>query len=116
MRELVVSVLLVGGAAFTLLAGVGLLRAPDTHSRQQVSTVAATFGAWGALLGSLVFFGGGLQELLVLGFLLLTVPVGTHVLAKAVYELHRSSPGVRSAPAESPYGVPRTETVDEQDG
>lgn|GEM_PF-2998726 len=95
MRELLVSVLLVGGAAFTLIAGIGLLRAPDTHSRQQVSTKAATFGAGGALVGSLIFFGGGFQELLVVGFLLLTVPVGTHVLAKAIYEQHlprRSGP------------------------
>ncbi|MDR5708852.1 MAG: monovalent cation/H(+) antiporter subunit G [Armatimonadota bacterium] len=88
MRELLVSILLVGGAAFTLIAGIGLLRAPDTHSRQQVSTKAATFGSAGALVGSFVFFGGGFQELLVAGFLLLTVPVGTHVLAKAIYELH----------------------------
>ncbi len=82
MRE-VASLFLLAGAAFSFVAGVGMVRCRDTLSRLHVASKVSTFGAAGALVGSWLFHGGGWQEVAILVFLLLTSPVGSHALARA---------------------------------
>lgn len=89
MRDLA-ALLLVLGAMFSFVAGVGMVRYRDTMSRLHVAGKVTTFGAAGALAGSFVHHGGGWQEVAILVFLLLTTPAGSHMLARAfVRRLHR---------------------------
>jgi multicomponent K+:H+ antiporter subunit G len=92
MRALLVSVLLVVGAAFALVGSIGLVRLPDFYARLHGPTKATTLGV-GAMLGaSAVWFSGrgpgvSLHELLVAAFLFLTAPASAHLLAKAARHL-----------------------------
>ncbi|MCS7235884.1 MAG: monovalent cation/H(+) antiporter subunit G [Armatimonadota bacterium] len=83
MRELSGLFLLLG-ALFSLVAGVGMVRYRDTLSRLHVASKVSTFGAAGALVGSLLHHGLGWQELAILAFLTLTTPAGSHALARAL--------------------------------
>ncbi len=83
MRELSEGFLLLG-AAFSLVAGVGMVRYRDTLSRLHVAGKVSTFGAAGALLGSFLHHGGGWQEVAILAFLMLTTPAGSHALGRAL--------------------------------
>ncbi|MER3456934.1 MAG: sodium:proton antiporter [candidate division GAL15 bacterium] len=83
MRELA-GVFLLLGAAFSVVAGVGMVRYRDTLSRLHVAGKVTTFGAAGALVGSFLYHGGGWQEVAILVFLLLTAPAGSHMLARAL--------------------------------
>lgn len=80
--------LMVLGALFSLLAAVGLLRLPDLYLRMHAASKAGTMGA-GLLLASVacVAFDVSvvLRALAGFVFLLLTAPVGAHLLAKAAY-------------------------------
>lgn len=92
MREWSAVFLLVG-AAFSFVAGVGMVRYRDTLSRLHVAGKVTTFGAAGALLGSFLHHGGGWQELAILAFLLLTTPTGSHALARAIARRFHDLPG-----------------------
>lgn len=88
MTEAITSFFLIGGAAFMLLAAVGLLRMPDLFSRMQAATKTSTLGAGSMFLGVAVFYGDlGIvsRSLLVVAFLFLTLPVSAHMIARAAY-------------------------------
>lgn len=80
--------LMVLGALFSLLAAVGLLRLPDVYLRMHAASKAGTMGA-GLLFAAIacVSLDGSviLRALAGFVFLLLTAPVGAHLLAKAAY-------------------------------
>ncbi len=85
---LLAEVLTLLGALFFLISAVGLLRLPDFFCRVHAPTKAATLGVvllgLGAVLRSLA--NGDLlwlEELAILIFLFLTIPVSSQVLAKA---------------------------------
>ena len=76
------------GAMFFLVSAIGLLRLPDFFCRIHAPTKAATLGVMllglGAILRSLVQ--GNLvwlEDLAILVFLFLTIPVSSQVLARA---------------------------------
>ena len=76
------------GTGFLLLGSVGLVRLPDVLCRLHATTKSTTFGACGLLLAVLLQAGwsaAGLKALLAIGFLLLTAPVGAHMIARAAY-------------------------------
>jgi multisubunit Na+/H+ antiporter MnhG subunit len=56
MNDLVTAALLLVGASFLLLAGVGRVRMPDLFSRMQCATKASTLGVAGILLAVAVHF------------------------------------------------------------
>jgi multicomponent Na+:H+ antiporter subunit G len=88
MREAVTAVLMVVGAAFMLLAAVGLLRLPDLFTRMQAGTKASALGAGCALLGVAVYFGElgtASRAVLVIVFIFLTAPISAHMVARAAY-------------------------------
>ena len=88
MIDLLTSVLWVTGAAFALLAAVGVLRMPDVFTRMQASTKASTLGLGCLLLGAALQWGdvGSFVRLASIGaFTLLTTPVAAHVIARAAY-------------------------------
>jgi multicomponent Na+:H+ antiporter subunit G len=80
--------LLLVGAAFVLLAAVGVVRMPDVFTRMQAATKAASLGAICLLLGASVFFGQldvTVRAVLIVGFVFLTAPVSAHMVARAAY-------------------------------
>lgn len=88
MSERISAVLLVVGASFMLLAGLGVLRLPDLFMRMQAATKASTLGVGCILLGAAVHFqdlGVTTRAVLVVAFFFLTAPVGAHVIARAAY-------------------------------
>jgi multicomponent Na+:H+ antiporter subunit G len=88
MIDVLTSVLWVTGAAFALLAAVGVLRMPDVFTRMQASTKASTLGLGCLLLGAALQWGdvGSFVRLASIGaFTLLTTPVAAHVIARAAY-------------------------------
>jgi multicomponent K+:H+ antiporter subunit G len=86
--EVLVSLLLLVGAAFALLGSVGLARLPDFFMRLHGPTKATTLGVGAIVLASLLHSGaqdGGisLRELAVTLFLFITAPVTAHLVSKA---------------------------------
>jgi multicomponent Na+:H+ antiporter subunit G len=76
------------GALFILLAAIGLLRMPDFYLRVSVTTKAATLGV-GLVLLAAVFgfkeFSVTSRVIAILVFIILTAPVGAHIIARAAY-------------------------------
>lgn len=92
MVGLVTSALLVAGAFLLLTAAVGVARMPDFYSRANVSTVATTQGLLSIAVATTLLFSvqeGSLylKDLLVFLFVFLTVPAGTHMMARAAYRI-----------------------------
>jgi multicomponent Na+:H+ antiporter subunit G len=80
--------LLVTGAAFLLLGGLGLVRMPDVFNRIQAGTKATTLGTLLSLAGMACLRPDwGLKLLLIGLFILFTNPISSQVLARAA---HRS--------------------------
>ncbi|MCE1235473.1 MAG: monovalent cation/H(+) antiporter subunit G [Hyphomicrobiales bacterium] len=80
--------LLVAGASFLLLGGLGLVRMPDVYNRIQAGTKATTLGTLLTLAGVACLHPGWTMKLLLIGlFLLFTNPLSSQVLARAA---HRS--------------------------
>lgn len=74
------------GAAFLVLAAVGVLRMPDPYNRIQAGTKASTLGVVLALIGLGIYEPAWLPKLAVIAlFVLITNPVSSHALARAAY-------------------------------
>lgn len=78
--------LLVAGAAFLLLGGLGLVRMPDVFNRIQAGTKATTLGTLLSLAGvACMHPDWGLKLLLIGLFILFTNPISSQVLARAAH-------------------------------
>jgi multicomponent Na+:H+ antiporter subunit G len=76
------------GAAFLLLAAVGITRMPDLFTRLQATTKAATLGVGCVVLSVAVHFGDlgvAARAAAVIVFVLLTAPVAAHMIGRAGY-------------------------------
>ena len=80
--------LLLSGATFCVIAGIGMLRMPDFYTRCHAAGVGDTLGAGMILLG-LALQSSDWMVWCKLGFTLiflwLTGPIATHALVKAAY-------------------------------
>jgi multicomponent Na+:H+ antiporter subunit G len=88
MNEQFSALLLVIGALFMLLAGLGILRLPDLFMRLQASTKASTLGVGCMLLAAAIHFQDlavTTRAVLIIAFFFLTAPVGAHMIARAAY-------------------------------
>lgn len=128
IQDVVVSVLLIGGALMSLAAGVGLVRFPDLLSRMHAATKPQVLGLLLFLLALAVENGSWLLvPVLVLCwvFQLLTSPVSAHMVGRAGYRTRHlrrdlltldelddivtraaAAPGHRQGRAGSPAGDP----------
>lgn len=74
------------GAMFLLLAGIGMIRMPDVYNRMQAGTKATTLGTILFILGVGIAQPGWLaKSLLIIGFVVMTNPISSHVLARAAH-------------------------------
>lgn len=102
MVEIVALLVKLVGVGFLLVATVGLLRFSDPFQRMHAATKAGTLGAGLVLVGTMVnkssmdaTITGGLTLL----FLILTIPVASHLLARAAYVSGARLAGVGEADA-----------------
>jgi multicomponent Na+:H+ antiporter subunit G len=88
MIDLILSVLVLGGAGFCLIAAIGVVRFPDLYVRMHAATKAGTLGAGLVFIAVAVAageLGTTIRALAAILFLLLTAPIGAHLLARAAY-------------------------------
>lgn len=88
MSDIIIAILATSGTLFVLLAAVGVIRMPDTYLRISVTTKAATLGI-GLILGAAAIYFNDLsitsRVLAIILFILLTAPVGAHLIGRASY-------------------------------
>jgi multicomponent K+:H+ antiporter subunit G len=92
VSEILVSILILGGAFFALVGSFGLARLPDFFMRLHGPAKATTLGVGSIIIGSVIFFstrgeGLSLHELLIALFLFITAPISAHIVAKAALHL-----------------------------
>jgi multicomponent Na+:H+ antiporter subunit G len=83
---------MIAGAFFVAVAALGVLRMPDLYTRMHAATKAGTLGAGLLLVGAALMLQDPwvtLRALLTVAFIALTVPVASHLIARAD---HRSTP------------------------
>lgn len=88
MIDVIAGVLLVFGSALILLAGVGVVRFDDIYARMHSAAKAPTLGILAIAIGLAVAVRSTaalVTALLVVVLQLVTGPVGTHLLGRAVY-------------------------------
>lgn len=80
--------LMIAGAVFALLAGMGVVRFRDTYSRMHAAAKASTLGLVLTALGAALRFGSTTTVtllVLVVVLQLLTTPVGAHMLGSGLH-------------------------------
>jgi len=88
MIEVLVSILLLMGAAFMVLASVGVLRLPDLPTRMHATTKAGALGAMLTMAGVAFHFGDSTvvaRAVAIVVFIFLTAPIAAHVIGRAGY-------------------------------
>ena len=95
MMELVVSLLLLAGAALVFLGSLGLLTLQTFYERVHPPTMGTTLGTGLVIIASMVFFTVRearpvLHELLIAAFMTLTTPVTYMLLVRAALYRDRS--------------------------
>lgn len=87
--EIVSSVLVIAGAIFAVIGGIGIVRLPDFFSRIHGAGVTDTLGA-GLILTGLMFLSPDwtvtVKLVAILVLLWITSPTATHALANAALE------------------------------
>jgi multicomponent Na+:H+ antiporter subunit G len=78
------------GAFFSLVTALGLIRLPDLYTRAHAASKSATLGVMSILIGVIIYFvveDGFFSSRVLLGilFVLITAPIGGHLIARAAY-------------------------------
>jgi multicomponent Na+:H+ antiporter subunit G len=84
----VVGILIVIASLFTLTASIGLLRLPDLYTRMHAASKAGTVGSCVMLLALAIDaseWSISTRAIAGIAFFLLTVPISSHLLAKAAH-------------------------------
>ncbi|GGD27146.1 monovalent cation/H(+) antiporter subunit G [Aureimonas glaciei] len=88
LLTILAGVLVLAGAAFAAIAGVGILRLPDLFTRMHAASKAGSVGV-GLMLLALALVANetaeALRAIAAILFFLLTTPISAHLLAKAAY-------------------------------
>lgn len=88
MENYIALIFLVVGTIFIFIASIGLLKMPDVFLRMSASTIGGTFGVVSTLISVAIYFGELSLILHILGviiFLILTVPVGAHMIGRTAH-------------------------------
>ncbi|NTF06792.1 Na+/H+ antiporter subunit G [Agrobacterium rubi] len=86
----IVTVLLLGGATFSLIAAIGINRFPDLYTRMHAASKAGTVGSGLLLLAvgiNALEVAVFVRSLAGFFFVVLTAPVSAHLLAKASHQV-----------------------------
>jgi multicomponent Na+:H+ antiporter subunit G len=88
MNEFFTSLLILGGALWILTSAIGAVRLPDVLCRSHAVAKALTLGISLMLLGGWLHLGAGVagtKVVLVVFFLIITIPVASHLIALLAY-------------------------------
>lgn len=88
MLEYISLITMLTGVVFIFIAALGVLRMPDLFLRMSTTTKAATLGVGLVFVAAALSFrelGVTTRALAVVVFLLLTAPVGAHMLGRAAH-------------------------------
>ncbi len=88
MIDFICGVLILVGALFSFVAGLGMLRMPDLLMRMHAGTKAGTLGVGLILIADAVNFGtisAITKAIIAILFLFITIPIGAHMLGRAAY-------------------------------
>ncbi|MEM9032554.1 MAG: monovalent cation/H(+) antiporter subunit G [Pseudomonadota bacterium] len=86
MSASVAAVLILLGGAMTVFAGLGIVRMPDVFIRMHAATKVGTLGTGLIVAGVAIHFGDPsvvIRCVLIVVFLLLTAPIGAHMIGRA---------------------------------
>lgn len=86
MIDIIVAIFATISAIFILLAAIGIIKMPDTFLRISATTKASTFGVGLSMLCAAIYFQDKaitFKIIAIVSFLLLTAPVGAHLLCRA---------------------------------
>ncbi len=90
MMEWIISILLMTGSLFMLVAAIGVVKLPDVYMRMHAITKAASLGA--ILMLAAVFLRYpqwvvGIEALMVVMFVIFTSPIGAHMIARVSHRM-----------------------------
>lgn len=88
LQNYLAGALILIGSGFALTASIGLLRLPDLYTRMHAASKAGTLGSCAVLLALAVHADDpaiSLRALAGIVFFLLTVPISSHLLARAAH-------------------------------
>ncbi|MEL6585431.1 MAG: monovalent cation/H(+) antiporter subunit G [Pseudomonadota bacterium] len=86
--EIALSFLVLSGGFFAFIAGLGILRLPDVLIRMHATTKAGTLASGLIMAAVMVGFADAstvARCVLIVVFLLLTAPVGAHMIGRAAF-------------------------------
>lgn len=86
MLNIVVSLFILLGGFFALIAAIGVLRLPDVLTRMHASTKAGILGSSLILIGGAIYLQNTEVTSRVIAtilFLMLTTPIGAHMIGRA---------------------------------
>ncbi|AEH37040.1 monovalent cation/H(+) antiporter subunit G [Halopiger xanaduensis] len=113
IHDIVILALVVVGVFFLTVGTIGLLRLPNVYNRMHATSKPTTLGTAAIFLAGFVEFGpggDGLTALLGIAFLLLTVPTGAHMIARAAERI--GIPFLGSVTWPDPSAVERDERTE----
>ncbi|MFA9558823.1 monovalent cation/H(+) antiporter subunit G [Evansella sp. AB-rgal1] len=92
MIEIVISIFILLGGAFSVLGSIGIIRFPDVYGRLHAATKSATLGVICVMIGTFLFFlvieGEFIGKLLLtILFVFLTAPVAGFMISKSAYNV-----------------------------
>ena len=90
MKEVIVSVFLLSGTFFMLIASIGIIRLPDFYIRMSVVTKASTIGLGLVAAGAGIYFNtleALIKVLAIVIFIIATSPIAAHIISKAASEI-----------------------------
>lgn len=88
MRDIIIMILATIGVLFIFSTSLAMLRKPDVYLRISVTSKASTLGVGLILIATAIFFNEysvTTRAIAVILFVFLTVPLGSHMLARSAY-------------------------------
>ncbi len=101
MIPILAGLFVLAGAAFVLIAALGVYRLPDVLNRMHASTKAGTLGASLALIAVALHFDSTAITAKVIAtilFLMLTAPIAAHMIGRATVQLRAFRARERTQP------------------
>jgi multicomponent Na+:H+ antiporter subunit G len=99
MDKIIISILLLAGSFFILIASIGLIRLKDLYSRLHAATKAPSFGIFLILIGVSLFFNTPMvyiKSLFVVVFIYLTAPLAAHAIIKSFQDMDKNDSDKKS--------------------
>lgn len=88
LQSIICIILVVIGIVFMLMGSIGILRLPDFYSRSHATSKSDTLGILFVIFGLVVYEGltlSGFKLILIILFVALANPIGTHALARSAF-------------------------------